>query len=126
MSETKTPAPAPETKIPVLVVIPPRDGFDGFWCIGRKFPIGRTELEVTRAQLEELKGEQDKKLPIAVVEFSPVEQARRLAASAEEAAAKAEADAQKALEDAEAKAKEAREAKERMEVAAKAAAKSGK
>lgn len=105
---------ATEKKIPVLVVVPAREGYDGYWCIGRKFSVGSTELLVTEAELKMLREDEAKKLPIAVVEFSPIEQAQRLAAAAESEAAKAEAEAARALEEADKKAAAAKAAKEAL------------
>lgn len=110
---------AESEKIPVTVVVPPRgEEFSGYWCIGRKFDQGRTDLEVTPAQLADIKADEARGMPIAVVEFSPIEQAQRRAAVADAEARAAEADAQRALEEAEKKAQAAKAAKAELDAAA--------
>jgi hypothetical protein len=53
-----------EQKTKVVVVVPRREFHPGFWSLGATrgqgvfFPIGKTEIEVTPAELEELKGDE--------------------------------------------------------------------
>lgn len=123
----------PAEKIPVTVVVPKREEFKGYWSLGRSrpgrgvfFETGRTDIEVTAAELAELKEDEAAK-HLVVVEYSPAERAARLAAQAEDDAKKAEDAAASALEEAQRKADAAAKAKADAKAAADAAAaKAGK
>ena len=40
------------TTIPCTVTVLAREGFHGYWCAGRHFPHGQTEVELTQAELK--------------------------------------------------------------------------
>jgi hypothetical protein len=55
-----------EQKQKVVVVVPRREFHAGFWSLGRTrgqgvfFPTGKTEIEVTDAELKELRGDEER------------------------------------------------------------------